>query len=83
MESKLEVLSNIAQALEKTRAALDDGIDEPGEQDPALRNRFAGPPANPSAKAKAELGEAFDSPAEAFGKMSQYLTGVPGGTPVF
>lgn len=32
VESKLEVLSNIAQALEKTRAALDDGIDEPGEK---------------------------------------------------
>lgn len=32
VESKLEVLSNIAQALEKTRAALDDGVDEPGEK---------------------------------------------------
>ena len=33
VESKLEILANIAQALEKTRAALDDGIDEPGEQE--------------------------------------------------
>ena len=33
MESKLEILANIAQALEKTRAALDDGIDEPGEKE--------------------------------------------------
>ena len=32
VESKLEMLSNIAQALEKTRAALDDGVDEPGEK---------------------------------------------------
>ena len=31
VESKLEVLANIAQALEKTRAALDDGVEEPGE----------------------------------------------------
>ena len=36
VESKLEVLSNIAQALEKTRAALDDGIDEPGEKELAI-----------------------------------------------
>ena len=88
VESKLEVLSNIAQALEKTRAALDDGIDEPGEQElakhreeldaliAAVRQREAQVRtrsiqryetalrvlrANPSAKAKAELGEAFDS----------------------
>ena len=88
MESKLEILANIAQALEKTRAALDDGIDEPGEQElakhreemdaliAAVRQREAQVRtrsiqryetalrvlrANPSAKAKAELGEAFDS----------------------
>ena len=88
VESKLEILANIAQALEKTRAALDDGIDEPGEQElakhreeldaliAAVRQREAQVRtrsiqryetalrvlrANPSAKAKAELGEAFDS----------------------
>ena len=88
VESKLEILTNIAQALEKTRAALDDGIDEPGEQElakhreeldaliAAVRQREAQVRtrsiqryetalrvlrANPSAKAKAELGEAFDS----------------------
>ena len=37
VESKLEVLRNIAQSLEKTRAALDDGIDEPGEKELAKR----------------------------------------------
>ena len=88
VESKLEILANIAQALEKTRTALDDGIDEPGEQElakhreeldaliAAVRQREAQVRtrsiqryetalrvlrANPSAKAKAELGEAFDS----------------------
>ena len=88
VESKLEILANIAQALEKTRTALDDGIDEPGEQElakhreeldaliAAVRQREVQVRtrsiqryetalrvlrANPSAKAKAELGEAFDS----------------------
>lgn len=83
-----EILANIAQALEKTRTALDDGIDEPGEQElakhreeldaliAAVRQREVQVRtrsiqryetalrvlrANPSAKAKAELGEAFDS----------------------
>lgn len=88
LADELEILANIAQALEKTRAALDDGIDEPGEQElakhreeldaliAAVRQREAQVRtrsiqryetalrvlrANPSAKAKAELGEAFDS----------------------
>lgn len=94
MESKLEILANIAQALEKTRAALDDGIDEPGEQElakhreeldaliAAVRQREAQVRtrsiqryetalrvlrANPSAKAKAELGEAL-TPCGSFWK---------------
>ena len=88
VESKLEVLSNIAQALEKTRAALDDGIDEPGEKalaqhreeldtliaavrqkETQVRTRSIQRyeatlrilRANPTAKAKEELGEALAS----------------------
>ena len=88
VESKLEVLANIAQALEKTRAALDDGIDEPGEKELAKHReeldgliaavrqeeeqvrtrsiqRYEATlrilRANPSAKAKEELGEALAS----------------------
>ena len=88
VESKLEVLANIAQALEKTRAALDDGIDEPGEKELAkYREELDGLivavrqkeeqvrtrsiqryeatlrilRANPTAKAKEELGEALAS----------------------
>ena len=88
VESKLEVLSNIAQALEKTRAALDDDIDEPGEQalaqhreeldaliaavrqkETQVRTRSIQRyeatlrilRANPTAKAKEELGEALAS----------------------
>ena len=88
VESKLEVLSNIAQALEKTRAALDDGIDESGEQalaqhreeldtliaavrqkETQVRTRSIQRyeatlrilRANPTAKAKEELGEALAS----------------------
>ena len=88
VESKLEVLTNIAQALEKARAALDDGVDEPGEKalaqhreeldsliaavrqketqvrtrsiqryEAALRILRA----NPTAKAREELGEALAS----------------------
>ena len=87
VESKLEVLSNIAQALEKTRAALDDGIDPDEEalarhrqeledliaavhrKEEQVRTRsirryeaalrvLRG---NPTAKAREELGEAFES----------------------
>ena len=88
VESKLEVLANIAQALEKTRAALDDGIDEPGEKELAKHReeldgliaavrqeeeqvrtrsiqRYEATlrilRANPTAKAKEELGEALTS----------------------
>ena len=88
VESKLEVLANIAQALEKTRAALDDGIDEPGEKELAKHReeldgliaavrqkeeqvrtrsiqRYEATlrilRANPTAKAKEELGEALAS----------------------
>ena len=88
VESKLEVLANIAQALEKTRAALDDGIDEPGEKELAKHReeldgliaavrqkeeqvrtrsiqRYEATlrilRANPTAKAKEELGEALVS----------------------
>lgn len=88
VESKLEVLSNIAQALEKTRAALDDGIDKPGEKalaqhreeldtliavvrqkETQVRTRSIQRyeatlrilRANPTAKAKEELGEALAS----------------------
>ena len=88
VESKLEVLANIAQALEKTRAALDDGIDEPGEKELAKHReeldaliaavrqkeeqvrtrsiqRYEATlrilRANPTAKAKEELGEALSS----------------------
>ena len=88
VESKLEVLANITQALEKTRAALDDGIDEPGEKELAKHReeldgliaavrqeeeqvrtrsiqRYEATlrilRANPTAKAKEELGEALAS----------------------
>ena len=88
VESKLEVLANIAQALEKTRAALDDGIDAPGEkalaqhreeldgliaavrqEEEQVRTRSIQRyeatlrilRANPTAKAKEELGEALAS----------------------
>ena len=82
------MLSNIAQALEKTRAALDDGIDEPGEKalaqhleeldtliaavrqkETQVRTRSIQRyeatlrilRANPTAKAKEELGETLAS----------------------
>lgn len=88
VESKLEILGYIAQSFEKARAALDDGIEEPGEEalaqhraeldtlisrvrqkEEQVRARSVKRyettlrilRANPSAKAKAELSEAFAS----------------------
>ena len=88
VEGKLDILSTIAQSLEKARAALDDGIDEPGEKALAQHReeldtliaavrqketqvrtrsiqRYVATlrilRANPTAKAKEELGEALAS----------------------
>ena len=88
VESKLEILAYIAQTLETARAALDDGVDEPGEQALSLHREELDSlieavraketqvrarsirryetalrilRANPSAKARAELGEAMAS----------------------
>lgn len=88
VESKLEILAYIAQSFEKARTALDDGIDEPGEdalaqhraeldslisrvrqKEAQVRTRSVKRyetalrilRANPSAKARADLSEAFAS----------------------
>lgn len=88
VESKLEILAYIAQTLETARAALDDGVDEPGEQALSLHREELDSlieavraketqvrtrsirryetalrilRANPSARARAELGEAMAS----------------------
>lgn len=88
VESKLEILSYIAETLETARTALDDGIDTPGEQaleqhraeldslieavhqrEALVRQRSIRRyetslrilRANPTARAKAELGEALTS----------------------